>query len=558
MPLIWRTALICCLLAIAIAGIDWGLPSSNVDPYLFSMRHWSGEKLASFDPDRTSASVGADVDRNPVAAGASPVVLNQTDAQRAEIVRRYRLYSHQPDEMITFMALQQMNPAQRQFDPRLYQYGGLWIYPVGGLLKACSTLGLIDLRSDKSFYYDHPEAFGKFYVVARAYTLVGFLLVMILSAMIVKRLTDDDFAAAVAAAVVGALPVVFALAHDAKPHLSGAALMLAACMAAARWVRTNAIRDALLTGLFIGLATGMVLTAGVVVIVPVVMIFLGRATIGERIAALLLSLATAAFIYAATNPYVVLHAINHDAVLFSNAANTQAMYAVHDPAAAIINAGSRLIDALSLPMVVLAITSSIVVVARRNKLSPLAILLLAPSITILIPFTLFAAGKPAEYARFAIFPSITLGILCVWAVTTISRTWVRNTTLTLLPLMLLLTGTLPYLRAFLADTGETNTRLLAAASIQRAAMDVGSTLQVYAEPAPYCLPPVDPFAWRIVLTRPTDPPIGDVIVRPIDDASNLPPVPMGYQRDLIGTEDRVAPITWANKPFEVLTKTASR
>src|SRR5687767_191076 len=116
-----------------LVGIDWGLPSRRADAFLFGDRQpWSGKEIlalaggAGVDPNR-----GADVDVNPITSRDRPVVLNETDAQRAEIVRRYRLYSYQPDEMITFNALRQMNPGARQFDPKLYQYGGLWVYPVG-------------------------------------------------------------------------------------------------------------------------------------------------------------------------------------------------------------------------------------------------------------------------------------------------------------------------------------------------------------------------------------------------------------------------------------------
>ncbi|MGN6507455.1 MAG: hypothetical protein ACTHM6_18010 [Tepidisphaeraceae bacterium] len=555
MPLLWRIALITCLLAIAVAGIDWGLPSSKAAPYLASVgQQWSGQRLAGFDADRTDAKLGADVDRNPVSPGDTPVVLNRTDAQRAEILRRYRLYSHQPDEMITFMALQQMNPAQRQFDPRLYQYGGLWIYPVGGLLKGASMLGLIDLRPDKAFYYDHPEAFGRFYVVARLYTLLAYVGAMALGAMVVKRLSDDDFAAAVTAAVIGALPVVFALAHDAKPHLGGAALMLAACLAGARWVRTNATRDAILVGLFVGLASGMVLSAAVVVIVPVAMVLLGRATPGERVAALLLALSMGAFVYAATNPYVLLHLINHDPVLASNASNTKAMYALQDLSGPFLNAARLTVQAMSIPMVSLAGISTVVVIARRRALSPLAILILATSLAVAIPFVLFAEAKPSEYARFSVFPVMALAILCLFAVTTTRRTWVRYTTLTLLPILLIISGTLPYIQAFAADTGDQNTRQAAAAAIQLNDIQNGATLQMYAEPAPYSVPPANVFDWRMVLTRPADPAIGDVVIRAIDDPDLLGPVPMGYRRQVIGADDRLAPITWADKPFEILTK----
>src|SRR5688572_25100502 len=78
-------------------GIDWGLPSRRADAYLFgtTVEPWSGKRILELAggweeaPDR-----GADVDLNPVAGRQRPVILNATDEQRAEIVRRYRLFSY--------------------------------------------------------------------------------------------------------------------------------------------------------------------------------------------------------------------------------------------------------------------------------------------------------------------------------------------------------------------------------------------------------------------------------------------------------------------------------
>jgi len=129
-----RPALAGCLLlgaVIFLSGIDWGLPSRRVDPYLFGDHPvWTGAEIVRLAPPRPAGGqVGADVDVNPLggAASAGPVVVNATDAQRAEIVRRYRLYTYQPDEMITLMSLSAMRPGSLQLDPTLYQYGGLWI-----------------------------------------------------------------------------------------------------------------------------------------------------------------------------------------------------------------------------------------------------------------------------------------------------------------------------------------------------------------------------------------------------------------------------------------------
>ena len=117
-----------------LIGINWGLPSRKVDPFLFGDHPtWTGAQIVNLLGEPASAggvsSIGADVDANP--NKVRPVLINGTDAQRAEILVRYRLYSYQPDEMITFRALRAI-PASHG-DPKLYQYGGLWIYPVGAL-----------------------------------------------------------------------------------------------------------------------------------------------------------------------------------------------------------------------------------------------------------------------------------------------------------------------------------------------------------------------------------------------------------------------------------------
>src|SRR5436190_4832984 len=119
-----------------VMGISWGLPSSTVNEYLFGSEPvWSGEQIYFLSGGMgIGKGLGADVDLNPIAETDQPVLLNGSDQQRAEIIRRYRLYSYQPDEMITLRALAQMRPGEGMWDPRLYQYGGLWIYPFDAML----------------------------------------------------------------------------------------------------------------------------------------------------------------------------------------------------------------------------------------------------------------------------------------------------------------------------------------------------------------------------------------------------------------------------------------
>ncbi|MDO8630039.1 MAG: hypothetical protein Q7R41_06055, partial [Phycisphaerales bacterium] len=199
------------------------------------------------------------------------IPLTATEEDVAKIYLRYRLYTYQPDEMITMMALAGMRPSQLQLDPRLYQYGGLFIYPVGALIKLCGLLGLIDVRSDVVYYLDHPDEFGKFYIVARAYSAAWGLLGVILVYALARRMaaapnssnrqstidnrqsiapvayapgSDPSHRAGLLAALFFALmPVVVCMSHEGKPHLPGAVLMLAAVYFAMRTVQPRPHRQ---------------------------------------------------------------------------------------------------------------------------------------------------------------------------------------------------------------------------------------------------------------------------------------------------------------------------
>jgi len=286
---------------VSIVGITWGLPSRKIDRFLFgNEKPWSGEKIyrlagaaSKFSPDR-----GADVDADPLKkTGDEPVLLTGTDEDIAKIYLRYRLYTYQPDEMITMMALAGMRPRELKFDPRLYQYGGAFIYPVGALIGACGWLGLIDVRSDVVYYLDHPDEFGKFYVVARAYSAAWGLLGVILVFAIARRIARGSMgkrtwpldesepraqatgyvcggsrAGLLAALLFALMPVVVCMSHEGKPHLPGAVLMLAAVLFAMRYLSAAARRrDWWLMCICCGAAFGMVLSSlPIFVLIPLV------------------------------------------------------------------------------------------------------------------------------------------------------------------------------------------------------------------------------------------------------------------------------------------------
>jgi len=560
------------------AGITWGLPSRRADPFLFGSRTpWTGEKILaltqSADEQWEDPSRGADVASGALTRPSQrdqPICVNATDAQRAQIVRRYRLFTYQPDEMITLMSLAKMHPGSGDLDPRLYQYGGLWVYAVGALLKAASVVHLVQLRSGPAglaFYLDHPAAFARFYVVARLYAAAWGLVGVWAVFRIVRLLTGQAGSAALAALLFSLMPVVVNMAHEAKPHLPGAVIQLLAVLAAVRYVRTGRMRHALLAGAACGAAFAMVLSTWPIFCVLPLMTLLRPIPWQQRLKLTAAATVTGLALYAATNPYVVIHQFWHHEVFQSNIGNSTAMYKVGRPIEGLLNEVRLVADGMSAPLALAGVIGAIVLglravsvrndrSERENNRRATGLLLAAPALLVAGQFALVGAGKPGEFGRFMLLPDIFLMIEAVVVLATYlpegaeqpprGLAWSQNLrgVLRTIAATILLAATglggFAYLTGFYADSQPQNSRLEQARQLQVRYQAGERSLAVTADPAPYCLPPVNLFDWTIIKIPALNDSDSkrapaDLLVRPVDKSS------------LLST-----PISWANKPFEEL------
>lgn len=573
-----RWLLIPMLVAMAawLPGIDWGLPTRQTDAALFGQRApWTGAELLSLLPaEDPEASRGADVDATPIASSARPVLLNGSDPDRAVIVRRYRLQSRQPDEFINFKAIADM--ARRgDFDPRLYQYGGLWLYPLAAALKAASIVGLIQLRPDMAFYLDHPDAFGRFYVTARLFSVAWGLLGVFAVCWIVRGLTDRRLLAALAGIGFAMLPIVVNAAHEAKPHLAGTALMLLSVVPATRFVERGYWRDAVLAGLTCGAAAAMVVSAVLGLIILPVMAMLRRDEARRRLLALLLSLACASTLYAATNPFVLYNLAARPELLGSNLGNSTAMYSIGfaglGRAITLLDAGGTIV------LLVMAVVGLIGLsfrprgracrsssddtadslvrsatdgghpTARNASDHAVFLLLSAPSLLVLAQFILLAHGKPTEYARFALLP---LSWMLVVSVIGLHRVLPQDAWSHLLSALLV--GYIAVLGGlqtaeFVRERTSSPPDDVAPLSKQAAA-----TVALAYEPAPWSCPPVDLFRHAIMLLPdrqlPDDPRSAgfDLAIAPGNLASQ------------VGATRRLESFNWASNRWIIRGWTTSR
>lgn len=507
----------------------------------------------------------------PLADRDRAVVVNATDRERARIVRRYWLMSYQPDEFATFAALARIKPSRVDLDPRMYKYGGLWVYPIGAMLKLAAATGIVQLKPNLPFYLDHPEAFGRFYVVARLYSMFWGLVGIVAVFLLVRRICQSTAAAACAALCFAFMPLVVNAAHEAKPHLAGTVLMLLAVLEASRFAERGRRRDGVGAAILSGAAIGMVPSAlPVLLILPGMMFLRARfAATGDRpqaapgpfpaamrsVPGLVGFTSLAIAIYFLTNPYVAINLFVHRAVLRSNAGNSSAFYHLQWGGAGVGNAmlliglgTSFLLAATGLAgAAALAVRAWRITAANEPEIRRRAtgLLLALPAMAILIPFVLLATGQPPDYARFALPVDVFLMIEATVAIATFTRRlpW-RMGCFVVLVASTGYAGCL-YLRGFVRDASGQPSRMVAAARLQDLLNSGDKVLITRNEPAPWSLPPVDLFRWRIVL-----PPIGKQEHQPVAAEVNCGPsdLPPGDHHILVKWLVST-PISWASKLF---------
>src|SRR5690606_20833268 len=128
-------------------------------------------------------------------------------------------------------------------------------------------------------------------------------------------------------------------------------------------------------------------------------------------------------------------------------------------------------------------------------------LLAAPAGLIFIQFTALAAGKPPEYARFAILPDIALLIFAIVTIGEIAKRPAMRAVMAAAGLIVPAVVAAQYLLGFVADRGLAHSRLQAAEILRTKLADSPATVVLSAEPAPYSCPPLNLFDAKIVLVR---------------------------------------------------------
>jgi hypothetical protein len=318
------------------------------------------------------------------------------------------------------------------------------------------------------------------------------------------------------------------MSHEGKPHLPGAVLMLIAvhfamgCITARTAIRTpsasagsvrpgagddrpvacapgsdrNARRDFRWMCVCCGAALGMVLSSWpIFVLIPLVAVLAAGLSPRARLAYTVKGVAIGLAVYLVTNPYILINAFANREVLRSNFGNSLAMYQIARIGEGFVRVVELTIEGATLPMVVVGLVGLFIAVVRRNQA---AIPLVVAAGVFLLQFVLIGAGKPAEYGRFGIFTNTALavaaGCLLGGRKPRLIR-WAGLPAAVVVTVWIAWSG-YAYLNGFIIDAGNQGSRLNLARfcrylSREAPTMRITTPLATFAEPAPYCYPPID-------------------------------------------------------------------
>ena len=232
------------------------------------------------------------------------------------------LHTFHPDESIILTGLSAMNPSKFDFNPHNFMGGTSHYYVSAAVLKACSSLRLIKLSSDKEFYRNNFREMDKVFLAGRAMSVTFALLTILLVFFIGKEVYNEKVGLW-AAFFMSMLPIHVIDSHYMTFDTPVTYWFILALFFSVKIYGDSRRRWYVLAGISAAMACGAKYYGGAAVLFPVFAHMAKERKDGEspvlykKILLVLISF-TAAFVV--TNPYMVLdyrEAIRHISITFS-------------------------------------------------------------------------------------------------------------------------------------------------------------------------------------------------------------------------------------------------
>ena len=316
----WAVLLVVLSLFLNIWGINWGVPDDERISLVFGSREIisgiSGIMKESRDDIRSQLesplqeqkyeekSIGLDMKGKTV-----HIPRSQLDGARSFLIRSYG-----GDEQRPLVSLSGMKPGKLDLNPRMYFYGGFYLYGLGAFLKMLSVFKLVTVQSNSAYYFINPSEMGKIFIAARAYSAIFASLAVYLMYMIGALLFNRK-TGLIAALFFCLTPGVVLWSHYLSPFAFTLFWLNLSLYFCAQIYKTGRFRYYILSGVFAGLASGALIHYGYVLLGVPLAHFLRSVKEGNGILLslkkifskkILISLCLFLACFLAVNPYYVI------------------------------------------------------------------------------------------------------------------------------------------------------------------------------------------------------------------------------------------------------------
>ncbi|MCB4790792.1 MAG: glycosyltransferase family 39 protein [Elusimicrobia bacterium] len=307
-------------LVLNLTGIKWGIPSNKNIDLIMETQGRTGDFYRLMKSTRDEVykySEGSPIGRYKEAGMnySSPLyrslnvphdknlLIPQADNFKANIMRPFFLRSFSGDEQMTIAALGTMHPKSLDFNPRLFQYGGVYIYGMGASLALAHIARLVTINPDITFYFKNPDEMGKIFAFSRSLNALFVLLTVIVLFLISIKYYNLNVA--ISAALLYILnPSVIFQAHILKPYIL-AALFSSLTIYYSLCILNDNSKPVYywLSGLFTGLTIGTLVPYGIIIAAPIFAHFLSARKFNRNLIILIIF---PFIVLLLTNPYWVL------------------------------------------------------------------------------------------------------------------------------------------------------------------------------------------------------------------------------------------------------------
>lgn len=163
-------------------------------------------------------------------------------------------YPYNPDEWTPMQVLRGMDPAHLDFNPHYYFNPTLQYYIYGATFGLAHVTGIVNIRGDERFYFEHPEQIARMILAGRLWSVLFGVLTVWLVYRLSRRLGLSRELSLRAALLLAIFPAHIIHGHFMTVNSPVTFWTTLSLLALVRWTDRPGIRSAILAGLAIGLA----------------------------------------------------------------------------------------------------------------------------------------------------------------------------------------------------------------------------------------------------------------------------------------------------------------